>query len=568
MALLVAALLAVAPPLGLTDANGKTQRLSDYRGNVVLLNFWATWCEPCRDELPSIERLRTALAGKRFAVLAVQMGGSARTAKDAADDLGLHFPLLLDRDSRATAAWGVKTLPTSFIIGPDGDVAFSHAGEMDWSSTEARRWVEDLLLVAGAAVAQEHEHHHAPEQQAESVNSDLQLSHAREGSGTSWSPDSSPVYAHHFVAGDWMLMLHYAATIGYDDQWSDRGSRRVASTSWLMGMASHRLLGGQLTFRGMLSAEPATLGGEKALPLLLQSGETYGGRPLHDRQHPHDLFMETAAIYRHPIGDALGIELYAAASGEPALGPTAFMHRPSAMSNPLPPIGHHWQDSTHISFGVLTAGVYNRFLKLEGSLFHGREPDEDRWNFDFGALDSWSGRLSVNPTPDTSFQVSYGYLNSPEALRPDESLHRVTASGTYSAPLPGSGNLAMTALWGRNVDARESTDSILAELNADLDGRKVPFLRLEYVWKFGHDLVLPGDPEAKYGVFQMQLGYVHRFIDVGTVVPTLGAVVNVGAVPDPVAGAYGTGTPVGVYVFVGLQPPKMPIGHAHGMSGM
>ena len=145
MALLVAALLAASPPLELTDANGTTHRLSDYRGKVVLLNFWATWCEPCRDELPSIERLRAALARKPFVVLAVQMGGSVRTAKDAAEDLGLRFPLLLDRDSRATAAWGIKTVPTSFLIGPDGAVAFSHVGELDWSSIEERRRVERLL---------------------------------------------------------------------------------------------------------------------------------------------------------------------------------------------------------------------------------------------------------------------------------------------------------------------------------------------------------------------------------------------------------------------------------------
>src|SRR5438128_11321106 len=138
------------------------------------------------------------------------------------------------------------------------------------------------------------------------------------------------------------------------------------------------------------------------------------------------------------------------------------MHRASAMNNPLPPIGHHWQDSTHISFGVLTAGIYNRWAKLEGSVFPGREPDEDRWNFDFGALDSWSGRLSLNPTEQTSFQVSYGYVHSPEALEPDVSLHRVTASATYSAPIRTGGNVAMTALWGRNVESGHASDSALA----------------------------------------------------------------------------------------------------------
>jgi peroxiredoxin len=145
MALLVAALVVASPPLDLSDANGARHRLPDYRGKVVLVNFWATWCEPCVAELPSIERLRTALAGRPFVVLAVQMGGSARTARDTAEKLGLRFPLLVDRDSKATAAWDVDLLPTSFLIGPDGSVAFRHVGELDWSSAEERRRVETLL---------------------------------------------------------------------------------------------------------------------------------------------------------------------------------------------------------------------------------------------------------------------------------------------------------------------------------------------------------------------------------------------------------------------------------------
>ena len=428
-----------------------------------------------------------------------------------------------------------------------------------------------LVVSPGIAHAQEHEHGSMPGMEhGEPVGpgaEPLSFTHSREGSGTSWMPDSSPVFAHHFMAGDWMLMLHYAATLGYDDQWSDRGSRRLTSTNWVMGMAAHPLLGGQVTFRTMLSAEPATAGGELQLPLLLQSGETYGGQPLHDRQHPHDLFMEVAAIYRRPIADLFGIELYGALSGEPALGPTAFMHRASAMNNPFPPIGHHWQDSTHISFGVLTAGVYNRWVKLEGSIFHGREPDENRWDFDFGALDSWSGRLSVNPTQQTSFQVSYGYVNSPEAAQPQENLHRVTASGSYSAPMLSDGNVALTALWGRNVEAGHSSDSALVEANLDLDGKNVPFVRFEYVQKLGHDLVLPGDPDAKYDVFQGSFGYVHRFTG-GPVVPVIGISVDIGIVPASIEAQYGTRTPVGAFVFIGLQPPKMSLGHEHHMSGM
>jgi len=393
-----------------------------------------------------------------------------------------------------------------------------------------------LLALPNVALAQEHHHEEVREMDSQ----------ARDGSGTSWMPDSSPVFAHHFMPGDWMLMLHYAVVAGYDDQWSDRGSRRLVSTNWLMGMALRDLLGGQLTLRSMLSAEILTANGEKQLPLVLQTGETYGGQPLHDRQHPHDLFMEVAARYRHPIGD-FGIEIYGGPAGEPALGPTAFMHRISAMNNPLPPIGHHWQDSTHISFGVLTAGVYNKFAKLEGSIFHGSEPDEDRWNFDLGPLDSWSGRISVNPTGETSFQISYGFVKA----RPGETPHRVTASGTWA-----SDDLSLTAIWGRNVDSGRASDSALIEGQFEPDGKNAPFARLEWVQKLGRDLVLPGDPEAAYDVFQASVGFVHRFTG-GPVVPLIGASVNVGLVPQSIEGQYGTRFPAGVFIFIGLQPPQM-----------
>src|SRR5213593_4131529 len=171
--------------------------------------------------------------------------------------------------------------------------------------------------------------------------------------------------------------------------------------------------------------EPWTIGA-RGYPLLLQSGESYGGTPLHDRQHPHDLFMELAALYERPVGRDLGLSVYLAPVGEPAVGPVAFPHRPSAADDPLAPISHHWQDGTHITFGVVTAGVFTRDVKLEASWFNGREPDENRTDFDYAGrrLDSYSGRLTVNPGPRWSFSAWYAYLKSPEGLHPDESLHR------------------------------------------------------------------------------------------------------------------------------------------------
>jgi hypothetical protein len=298
--------------------------------------------------------------------------------------------------------------------------------------------------------------------------------------------------------------------------------------------------------------------------LLLQSGETYGGLPLHDRQHPHDLFMELAARYRRPLGSAVGIELYGALAGEPALGPPAFMHRASALVDPLPPIGHHWQDATHISFGVLTAGVYTRFAKLEGSIFNGREPDENRWNFDFAPLDSWSARLTVNPADTISAQVSYGHLTSPESLAPGEDLDRVTASVQWSRPAFSRGSLAMTALWGANVGHHQASHSALVEAMLDLNGTSVPFARLEWVQKTGHDLVLPDRPEDRFDVFMASAGYVHRLGAIGPLVPALGARVNIGAVPAGLESVYGTRVPVGAFVYLMLQPKRMEHGHDHG----
>src|SRR5262249_33652192 len=169
----------------------------------------------------------------------------------------------------------------------------------------------------------------------------------------------------------------------------------------------------------------------RGYPLLLQSGESFHGEPLHDRQHPHDFWMELGAIYERAISKRVAVELYAAPSGEPALGPVAFMHRPSAMDNPAAPLGHHWQDATHIAFGVITAGVFTHRLKLEGSVFNGREPDENRWDFDPIVLDSYSGRATFNPDSNWSFTAGYGFLKNPEALEPAVSLHRLTASALY-----------------------------------------------------------------------------------------------------------------------------------------
>src|SRR2546425_4481047 len=241
---------------------------------------------------------------------------------------------------------------------------------------------------------------------------------------------ASPMQAAHLRLGAWTLMLQGSAVVQYDHQAGLRGEARVNLIDWAMLAASRTVAGGRLHLRGMISSDPWGVG-SRGYPLLLQTGESDRGVPLHDHQHPHDLFMELAALYERAVARNLAVSLYVAPVGEPAVGPAAFPHRPSASDDPLAPLAHHWQDGTHITFGVLTAGVFTRTTKLEASVFNGREPDENRTNFDYAgrALDSYSARLSVNPGARWGLSARYAYLKSPEALHPEESLHPLRAPG-------------------------------------------------------------------------------------------------------------------------------------------
>lgn len=253
-----------------------------------------------------------------------------------------------------------------------------------------------VSLISAAALGQQPEHAHgarADTARAPMRVGPLGIPHTREASGTSWLPDFSPMYAFHWRAGRWDLMLHGNAFLYYVDEGSDRGDEDVGSINWVMAMARREVLEGVFSARLMLSAEPATIG-ECGYPDLLATGEFCDELGfLHDRQHPHDLFMELAAMYERELSERVAIQLYGGLAGEPALGPVGYPHRLSALPNPFAPVTHHWQDATHIVFGVVTAGLFTRNWKLEGSVFNGREPDENRWDLDLDALDSYSGRL-------------------------------------------------------------------------------------------------------------------------------------------------------------------------------
>ena len=370
----------------------------------------------------------------------------------------------------------------------------------------------------------------------------LGISHERLGSGTSWLPDASPMRAYHWSAGAWSIMVHGDVDLMYDAQGSDRGDTRVISTNWLMLMAMRPLGDGMLHLHLMGSAEPWTVGG-RGYPLLVQTGETFQAQPLIDHQHPHDLFMEIGALYEVPLSSTLAASLYAAPVGEPAMGPVAFMHRPSAQNTPLAPIGHHWQDATHIIYGVLTAGVYSRYLKLEGSVFNGREPDENRTNFDFRTLDSWAARLIWNPTRNWNASASYGFLKSPEGATPDRSQRRISAAVQHASSLGTAGELTIATIYGanKNSDASNLETSVAVEANAQLDDRNTIFGRVEHVQKSAEDLVVPGVPTSTiFPVAAFSLGYVREVATYGKTTLGVGLSGSVNLVPATLATPYGT----------------------------
>lgn len=268
------------------------------------------------------------------------------------------------------------------------------------------------------------------------------------GSGTSWQPETTPMYMLDKTAGNWLFMLHYNAVVGFNSQGGPRGVKKFESANWFMPIAFRRIGHGTLQLRGMFSLEPFTFapGGS---PLLFQTGETYKRQPIIDRQHPHDLWMELSAQYTLALGEQATWFTYFGYPGEPALGPPAFMHRASASENPSAGLSHHLQDSTHISFGVLTTGFTYRWFKLEGSIFNGREPDENRYNFEAHPWNSRSARLTFAPNPNWAMQVSYGFLRKPEAAEPTTDIRRATASLQYNKPF-SRGNWASAFIWGRN----------------------------------------------------------------------------------------------------------------------
>lgn len=393
------------------------------------------------------------------------------------------------------------------------------------------------------------------------------------GSGTTWQPSSGPMHMYHKVAGDWLLMFHYNLVAGLNRQGGPRGVTKAESANWFMPMAYHNLGKGTVQLRGMFSFEPFTFpsGGS---PLLFQTGETYKGQPLIDKQHPHDLFMELSAQYTLPLGEKGTWFTYFGYPGEPALGPVAFMHRMSASENPSATLAHHLQDSTHISFGVLTTGFTYRWLKLEGSIFNGREPDEKRYNFDAHKWNSRSARLSIMPNSNWTMQVSYAFLRSPEGQEPDTDIRRATASVQYNKPLH-RGNWASAFVWGRNHTSRpteiHNLNGYTLESTLNFLDKNYLYTRLELVDK--NELLRQSDrallritddhPSFRIGAYTF--GGVRDIWNNDKVSMGIGSDLTFYSKPSILDRIYGA-NPVSWKLFFRIRPGKMDMS-MHGMHG-
>ena len=384
---------------------------------------------------------------------------------------------------------------------------------------------------------------------------------------------ATPLPAVEGSAGPWTLMFEGVAYAQYDHQDGPRGASQAGSLNWGMFMAARTIGAGTLQLRTMLSLDALGVGAS-GYPLLLQSGEEYLGQPLHDRQHPHDAFMELGASYQRPLTSAVGFSVYAAPVGEPALGPAAFIMRPSAMDIPTAPIGHHWQDVTHVSFGVLTAGFFTKRWKLDASWFNGREPDDQRWNFDPIRLDSWAGRLTFAPDEHWSVSASYGYLNSPEQLEPAISEHRATLSVAHGVLVGDGGEWSSSLIWGGNGrDGESLSHSVLAESEFSRDGRNAFIARAEYVQKTASELVVDVAPfgfapERRFDVSEVSLGYVRELTTWRSGTLGAGVLGTLNFVPSALRSAYGSSTPAGAVVFVRVRPRRAAMGAMDHMGPM
>jgi len=392
-------------------------------------------------------------------------------------------------------------------------------------------------------------------------------------SGTSIEPkttsESAPMV--HTTLGNWAFMFHANAFLVDTQQSGPRGRSKLFSGNWVMPMFVRTSGSNTVTFRTMLSLEPATVS-QRRYPLLFQTGETAFGRGIVDGQHPHELIMELAARYDHAFNDKTQFFAYGGPVGEPALGPTAFPHRASASENSAAVLGHHVQDSTHISNSVVTLGFVRGPLQLEASVFHGSEPNENRWNIDRGKPDSFASRLTLSTGNTVSGQFSIGRINNREPSEPGMDTLRTTASIHNNVRFSG-GHIASSLIWGRNKDIDQDEHRIF---NAYTLESTVNFLGQNWVWTRIENVdrdatLLTGEtsgPSEETPIGRVQgwtFGY-ERELPVGSlpIRVGLGAQATLYGLPSSLKPVYGD-RPAGLMVFLRIRPKGNMMLHMQAM---
>ena len=445
-----------------------------------------------------------------------------------------------------------------------------------------RYYLSIVAFLSTAVVCAQHEHHQMQNDTTRGSDSHAMMNHTidsmqmppmshayslnlpmnRNGSGTSWLPDASPMYGYMLHSKKWMYMFHGNISIRYNSQdignKGTRGDEKADAPNWFMAMGQRRVgQRGLFHFSAMFSLDP--LFGGDGYPLLFQTGETFNDKPLVDRQHPHNLFSELSVAYTQSFTKAFDAFIYLGYPGEPALGPVAFMHRPSSLNNLDSPLGHHWQDATHITFGVATLGFRYKIFKVDGSIFTGREPGEARYGFDEPKFDSYSFRLTVNPARTLSAQLSRAFIKSPEAVEPDQDVTRTTASILHSLPLTGDNHFLTSSLvWGYNDTGEDHKEnSYTFESNLQLD-RFALYGRLENVEKSSSELLLEDQFEDHdlFSISALTLGLnytILRHWNTNLAIGAQGTLYSADEKLDPIYG----NSPKSLEVYIRISPGLM-----------
>lgn len=428
------------------------------------------------------------------------------------------------------------------------------------------------VLWPAAAVAQEPEPTRpADVHQHVDVTAPL-LTPTKESSGTGWLPAATPMYGTHRPWRDWDLRFDGVAAVEFLAEPRDRhrtggdDTREAGSVNWGMAMARRNVGRGRFGIRTMFSAEPWTV--SRCGPIsFLATGEVCDGDTIHDRQQPHDLFMELAVDYERPLRGEWRWQVYAGLAGEPALGPPGYTHRLSARVNPMAPITHHWLDSTHVAYGVVTLGLHNQRWKVEASAFNGREPDNSRVDVDLGAFDSFAARISFLPTERLALQVSGAHLRDAWTDFPfpnQDPATRLTASAIYHVPLGTTGLWATTLAFGTN-HARElvavgvldaTTAAALLESSLTLADRHTFFGRAEVGGMPAHHLHAHEFSDSVFTIGKLQGGYIRSFGAWRGVVPGIGGTAAISLIPPALAPRYSGRVAPSFGVYVSLRAAR------------